>query len=179
MNDNIIPFPTPEEQAKLAEEQVQAKLRAEVDKNLAEERLSYLKSVGGEWFAKRACMKYWKTVFTDSGAGRKPTPPSQSGIPYLVLQKYQPKPQDQKRWFNAGVDSRPEEEKKALEDQVLAQQNTEIAEERKRVLQLPTELDRRTASLVPPEVHAKLTSEEKLALYNKACDKKVIIHTAW
>ena len=141
---------------------------AETQKQFQEERVSYLKDVGGAWFAKRNTLKYWKSVFIAGGKGDKPVSPQDSGIPYLILQEYAPPVHKQQKWFQQGFNLRPEEERLAIKRQ---QETAQLVAEQNRIRNLEDPIDRVTSNLVPPEVHRTLTREQKVRLYEQASEE--------
>lgn len=136
---------------------------------MEQERNEYLSKVG-KFQAKLKARRFWKAVFEAGGKGEDPPKMQDSGIPYLVLQMFHPKPQHAHKDFLRGRGSLPKEKQEELKKltrekmdaAIKAKQDAEEAAKNKPEIETP--IDEQVRGLVPPEQLAGMTQEQKKEL---------------
>lgn len=133
-----------------------------LDKKMHDEKHAYLKLVG-KFQAQLKARRYWKAVFEAGGSGEDPPKMEDSGIPYLVLQMFHPKPAQCHKDFLRGRGSLPAEKQEELKKLSAAKIQARLEAEKQENL-IETPLDEKCKGLIPAEQLATLTYEQKQSL---------------
>lgn len=133
-----------------------------LDKKMQDEKNAYIKLVG-KFQAKLKSRRYWKSVFEAGGSGEEPPKMQDTGIPYLVLQMFHPKPEQCHKDFLRGRASLPAEKQEELKKLSAAKIQARLEAEKQENL-IETPLDERIKGLIPASELATLTYEQKQSL---------------